>query len=97
MKELKTIAIMRLMYPNALIPASLDVEGISGLKDRITAGANLVTSVIPPKKGLSGVAKSHLDVDIGGRTVAEVEKVLGAMGLRVATSNEYKEYISNKS
>jgi methylornithine synthase len=93
MTELKTIAILRLLYPGALIPASLDVEGISGLKDRIDAGANLVTSIIPPKKGLSGVAKSFTDVDNGGRTVYEVSKILGSMNLRTATNDEYGEYL----
>jgi methylornithine synthase len=93
MRELKTIAILRLLYPGALIPASLDVEGISGLRDRIDAGANLVTSIIPPKKGLSGVAKSFQDVDDGGRTVNEVSKILESMNLRIATNHEYNEYL----
>ena len=93
MMELKTISILRLMYPEALIPASLDVEGLSGLKDRIDAGANLVTSIIPPNRGLAGVAQSCMDVDDGGRTLSEVSKVLGTMNLRTATNDEYKEYL----
>lgn len=92
-KELKIIAIMRLMYPNALIPASLDVDGISGLKDRLNAGANLVTSIIPPKSGLGGVAQSCKDVDEGGRTVEEVSRILDTMNLRTATNKEYSDYI----
>ena len=52
MLELKIIALMRILYPKALIPASLDVDGIDGLEDRINAGANLITSIIPPKSGL---------------------------------------------
>jgi len=93
MKEYKIIALMRLMYPYALIPASLDVDGIEGLKTRIDAGANLVTSIIPPKTGLGGVAQSSKDVDEGGRTVEEVAGILGTMNLRIATNEEYNSYI----
>ena len=93
MLELKIIALMRILYPKALIPASLDVDGIDGLEDRINAGANLITSIIPPKSGFMGVAHNTLDVDEGGRTVAEAKVILGRMGLRVATREKYKEYI----
>jgi methylornithine synthase len=91
--ELKIIAILRLMYPYALIPASLDVDGISGLKNRINAGANVVTSIIPPKEGLMGVAQSTKDVDDGGRTVDGVRAVLSEMGIEPATTQDYREYI----
>jgi methylornithine synthase len=93
-EELTIIALMRVMYPHVLIPASLDVDGITGLKDRINAGANLVTSIIPPKSGFMGVAHSTMDVDEGGRTVGEVKSILSEMGLELATGDEYKEYIS---
>ncbi len=93
-KELKIIALMRIMYPWALIPASLDVDGIKGLEDRINAGANLVTSIIPPKSGLAGVAHSDMDVDNGGRTVAEAKAILEKMGLEGATAEEYREYLN---
>lgn len=49
---------MRLLFPDKLIPASLDVDGISGLELRLMAGANVVTSIIPPNEGLAGVAQS---------------------------------------
>lgn len=91
--ELKTIAAMRLAYPHALIPASLDVDGISGLQNRIRAGSSVVTSIIPPQSGLMGVANSTLEVDEGSRTVAEVGEILSEMGLHTATAAEYKEYI----
>ena len=91
--ELKIIALMRLLYPHALIPASLDVDGIKGLKSRIDAGANVVTSIIPPKTGLMGVAQSKMDVDEGGRTAKEVREILKGMGLRAAETEEYKEYL----
>ena len=93
MEELKIIALMRILYPDALIPASLDVDGIAGLKDRIDAGANLITSIIPPKSGLMGVANSVMDVDEGGRTVEEASEILGSMGLRIATDKEFKEFL----
>lgn len=86
LKELVIIALMRHLYPNALIPASLDVDGISGLKDRINAGANLITSIIPPRSGFMGVAHNTMDVDEGGRTVEEAASILNGMGLRIATT-----------
>ena len=94
MEELKIIAMMRLMYPNALIPASLDVDGIKGLRDRINAGANLITSIIPPRSGFMGVAHNTMDVDEGGRTVEEAAEILQSMGLRIATVEEYKSFLT---
>lgn len=91
--ELKVIALLRLLYPHALIPASLDVDGIAGLEARIQAGANVVTSIIPPKSGLMGVAQSVKDVDEGGRTVDEVEEILNRMNLTTATRAEYEDYL----
>lgn len=91
--ELKVIAILRLMYPKALIPASLDVDGISGLKARMNAGASVITSIIPPKQGLMGVAQSIKDVDEGCRTVEEVRFILAQIGLEVATASEYMDYL----
>ena len=93
MEELKIIALMRIMYPDALIPASLDVDGIAGLRDRINAGANLITSIIPPRSGLMGVANSVMDVDEGGRTVEEASEILASMGLRIATHEEFADFL----
>lgn len=92
-KELKIIAIMRILYPEALIPASLDVDGISGLKARLNAGANVVTSIIPPKSGFVGVANETLDVDEGGRTVEEVKSIVNSLGLEIADNDCYKAFI----
>ncbi len=92
--ELKTIAAMRLHLPETLIPASLDVDGIGGLCARLDAGANVVTSIIPPHAGLRGVAQGGRDVEEGGRTVAEVKEILAAMGLRSATMGEYKKELA---
>ena len=44
--ELRTIATFRICFPDRLIPASLDVDGLQGLRARLDAGANVVTSVI---------------------------------------------------
>lgn len=95
-EELKIIALMRLLYPKALIPASLDVDGIKGLEDRINAGANLITSIIPPRSGFMGVAHNTMDVDEGGRTVEEAAAILSGMGLRVAGKDEYRAFLSEK-
>ena len=84
------------VYADILIPASLDVDGIHGLQDRLMAGANVVTSIIPPRKGLAGVANAVQDIDEGFRTVAGVEKVLRDCGLRCASTEEYREWIDSR-
>ena len=83
--EVLTIAVMRLLMPDRLIPASLDVEGIEGLCSRIDAGANVVTSLVPPRSGLCGVAHAEYEVDDGLRTVAEARPRLAELGLRQGT------------
>jgi methylornithine synthase len=92
--ELKVIALLRILYPYALIPASLDVDGIAGLRDRLDAGANVVTSIIPPASGLMGVAQSSMDVDEGGRTVAEASRIINDMGMQPGTAAQYEEYLA---
>lgn len=92
--EEKIIATLRIAYPKSLIPASLDIEGIDGLKSRLLAGANIVTSIIPPMSGLQGVAQSIKDVDEGGRTVSEVKEILAELGMEKGTNEEYKILIN---
>lgn len=94
--ELLNIAVMRLLYPDKLIPASLDVEGLVGLEDRLMAGANVITSLIPPKTGLAGVSQSELDIDDGSRSVDGVLPKLKKCGLRLATNDEYQAYIDRE-
>ena len=94
MIECLSIATMRLNMPDILIPASLDVDGIKGLKMRLEAGANVITSIIPPKKRLAGVSQSSLDIEQGMRSVPEVKKVLADMGLKIADSTTYKSWIA---
>ena len=57
--------------------------------------ANVVTSIIPPKEGLMGVAQNSKDVDDGGRTVEGVRTILSEMGMELATVQEYRSYIEN--
>jgi methylornithine synthase len=89
--ELLTIAAMRLAMPERLIPASLDVDGIAGLERRLQAGANVVTSIVPPTVGLAGVSQAELDIDAGHRTVHGVLPHLRRLGLRPAGVEEYRE------
>jgi methylornithine synthase len=96
LRELLTIAVMRLVFPDRLIPASLDVGGIGGLEERLLAGANVITSLIPPHIGLVGVSQSFLDVDEGYRSVEGVIPVLEKMGLRTATAGEYAEWVDQE-
>ena len=95
--ELKVISVLRLLNPDVLIPASLDVDGIAGLKDRINAGANVVTSIIPPASGLAGVAQNSMDINEGGRTVKGASAILKEMGLVPATVSDLRKAIGKKS
>lgn len=94
MIEYLGIAVLRLLMPDRLIPATLDVEGIRGLKMRLEAGANVVTSIIPPRDHLAGVAQSSLDVEEGLRTVSEVERILKGVGLEPANAEEYASWVN---
>ncbi|MCL2528984.1 MAG: methylornithine synthase PylB [Coriobacteriia bacterium] len=91
-RELLIIALLRLLYPHKLIPASLDVEGPKGLEDRLNAGANVITSLIPPQSGLVGVA-SRDDIKDGGRSLPQIQTILDNAGLKLASSAGYQAYI----
>ena len=91
--EVLTIAVMRLLMPDRLIPASLDVEGIEGLRSRLDAGANVVTSLVPPQRGLCGVANADYEVDDGLRSAAEVRPRLAELGLRQGTDKEFAAWM----
>jgi len=95
-RELAAIATLRLAFPDRLIPASLDVDGLAGLRRRLEAGANVVTSLIPPGQGLAGVAQSVLDIEEGRRTATEVREVLGRCGLAPASRNEYADWVGRR-
>ncbi|THB72912.1 MAG: methylornithine synthase PylB [Desulfobacteraceae bacterium] len=96
MLEQKVIAVMRLAMPDRLIPASLDVDGLGGLKDRLDAGANVVTSIVPPASGLAGVANHTLDIEESRRSVAHVTQVLADCGLSAASIAQYREWIKKR-
>jgi len=93
LRELMIIAVLRLLYPDRLIPASLDVDGIDLLQERLEAGANVITSLIPPRLGLSGVSQPSLGIDEGSRTVHNVASLLDQMGIEVATNQDYFQWV----
>jgi methylornithine synthase len=90
------IGILRLVFPNRLIPASLDVDGIDGLKNRLDAGANVVTSIVLPGQGLSGVARHSLDIEDGNRTSQAVLRTLNQWGLELASRDDYNRFIMQR-
>ncbi|WP_373483361.1 methylornithine synthase PylB [Acetobacterium sp.] len=94
--ELLNISVMRLLYPDKLIPASLDVEGLSGLQGRLMAGANVITSIIPPREGLAGVSQSSLDIDDGSRSLPMIIPTLEAAGLTLATNADYENFLKKE-
>ena len=92
MKELLIIALMRLVFPGKFIPATLDVEGLAGLKRRLEAGANVVTSIVPPQQGLAGVAQSFLDIDNAHRTTRSVLPILESCGLKRVSGGQWAKW-----
>ncbi|MDR2302245.1 MAG: methylornithine synthase PylB [Deltaproteobacteria bacterium] len=95
-QELLVIACVRLISPHAFIPASLDVDGLAGLGRRLNAGANVVTSIVPPSKGFCGVASMDLDIDNSNRSVKTVTETLREFDLEPfnheSYSNSYHVY-----
>ena len=95
-RELHVLAVLRLAFPEILIPASLDVEGLGGLRRRLEAGANVVTSLIAPNAGLVGVANADLDIGNARRTVAAVLPVLSSCGLKPAPQESMQLWMQNR-
>lgn len=93
-RELLIIAVMRLVMPDRLIPASLDVDGLKGLEQRLNSGANVITSIIPPAAGMAGVSQSTLDIDDGKRSLEKVLPVLKANGLEAAAAGNYQAWVN---
>ncbi len=96
LREMLVIAVMRLLFPDRLIPASLDVDGIAGLKQRLNAGANVITSIIPPDQGLMGVSQSTLDIREGGRTVKGTIPIIKSCGLEPAHLSDYLKWLEQR-
>jgi len=96
LRELIIIAVMRLVFPDRLIPASLDIDGLFGLEARLSAGANVVTSIVPPGKGLAGVANSCLDIEDSRRSLAYILPVLKKCGLDPALPGEYRAWTEKR-
>jgi methylornithine synthase len=94
--ELRLIATLRLCFPDKLIPASLDVDGLEGLRARLNAGANVVTSVIPPRHGLAGVSRARLNIEDSQRTVSSVTSVIKGLGLKIAPILTYQQWIEKE-
>ena len=96
LQELLTLATMRLVFPDRLVPASLDVAGLAGLQRRLAAGANVVTSLVPPGFGLAGVAQSSLDIAEAKRTIVSILPALAKLRLRAASTDNYLDWIENR-
>jgi methylornithine synthase len=94
--EIMTIAVLRLVFPDRLIPATLDVEGLTGLQSRLEAGANVVTSLVPPGFGLAGVAQNSLDIADARRTIASIVPEMEKLGLQTASLGDYLNWIEDR-
>ena len=96
LREMLMIAVLRLAFPDRLIPATLDVAGLAGLHSRLEAGANVVTSLVPPGFGLAGVAQSSLDIADARRTSASIRLELEKVGMQSASTADYSLWIENR-
>ncbi len=94
--EMRSIALMRLAMQDRLIPASYDVDGPKGLELRLMAGANVVTSIIPPESGLHGVAQADLGISSNQRTVEGIIPYLERLGLEFAPRRDYMDWMDNE-
>lgn len=95
-REFLIIAILRLVMPDRLIPASLDVDGLKGLAKRLNSGANVITSIIPPDSGLVGVSQSTLDIGEGNRSVEKILPVLRDNQCEPATFQDYQTWVCTR-
>ncbi|MDR0768213.1 MAG: methylornithine synthase PylB [Methanosarcinales archaeon] len=94
--ELKVISILRFVFPDRLIPASLDVAGIPGMVDRLNAGANVVTSIISADSKLEGVVNFDRDVSLNERKrdAKSVIEKLHEMGLERGSQESFESYLN---
>lgn len=90
LSELKIIAVLRLMFPKRLIPASLDLEGIDGMVYRLNAGANIVTSILPSNSRLEGVANYDRNLKERDRDIKSVIRKLETMGMEPARQADFE-------
>jgi methylornithine synthase len=95
-KELLSIALMRLVFPECLIPASLDVGGHAELRHKLAAGANVVTSLIPPGQGLAGVAQCTLGIEDGKRTARRIQSILRENALEPPSHLAYRSWLDHR-
>jgi methylornithine synthase len=87
---------MRIVFPHLLIPASLDVDGLAGLGKRLEAGANVITSLVPPGQGLAGVAQNALDIEDGRRTPESIAQTLLDLNLEPASSGRFRQWMEER-
>jgi len=90
LSELKILAILRLMFPKCLIPASLDLEGIDGMVPRLNSGANIVTSILPFDSRLEGVANYDRGFKERDRNIQSVINRLESIGMKPAQQAEFE-------
>jgi len=91
-REVLVTAVLRLCHPDSLVPATLDSAG-SGFAKRLDAGANVVTSCIPPGLGLRGVAQPTRGIEDGSRSVPSVLKAIREAGYTTPSRGDYRRWL----
>lgn len=96
LRELIVIALMRITFPGMLIPASLEAGGLSGLRKRLDAGANVIDGLIPPGEGLAGMISNLVDFEAARPTMGGIGRTLRNCGLEAASADEYRDWIARR-
>ena len=97
LSELKIISVLRLIFPDKLIPASLDLEGIDGMVQRLNAGANVVTSIIPSDCSLEGVVNYDRELEERDRDPKSVIIRLRTMGMEPASQDDFMKILAKSA
>lgn len=93
-QELALMATLQMVMPKCLLPASLDVEGLDGLEARIKAGANVVTSIVPPRMrlGRSGLPNpGHRQLP--ARSTSRTGRAFIRLKMRPASNETYTRWL----
>ncbi|KXB06483.1 hypothetical protein AKJ51_03660 [candidate division MSBL1 archaeon SCGC-AAA382A20] len=85
-------ALLRITNPRKLVPASLDIDGLKGIEKLIEAGANVITSIVPPNFQLAGVAQHEYGIESGERSTNSVKSFLRKKGLKPASNQSLATY-----
>jgi methylornithine synthase len=96
LRELVVIALLRIVFPDLLIPASLEAGGVDGLRRRLDAGANVVDALVPAGEGLAGMICNQRCLETDRPVVGGIAPILNAGGLEPASAGDYRRWLERR-